>query len=553
MSVVNSTERYQGLVDVARSLGQVMDLDALLDEILRRSQEVMGAEATTIYLLDSATQELIINSARGDSAPMLFGARIPKGVGIAGTVYESRVTINIPDAYSDPRFNPEMDKKTGFHTRCLLTVPLMNGEHCLGVFQAVNAMGREHFDQSDEDICEAFSGLIVSALLRIEAQKRQMEEIKRQQEMSLATEVQQAFLPEPKLTFESCRVRMHYIPARNVGGDFYFVHPCPDNRFLVGLGDVSGKGIPAALNMASAAATIRALANLLSKDLGEWVTEVNVQLSKSLHAGRFIGMTFLLADPENGHIHIVAAGQYPPFRQRGQHWTHPDCPNQLPLGVLSGFQYKTTTHSLMPGDQWMLFSDGITEARNPEGEEFTEEQFLKSLIGGLTPSKTFDHAVQSWETFVNGAPQHDDASLMLLDWRGLKPPSRKEHTCCPTQLGCGRDFIETWVQYAGFDDITSGQIVLAVDEAVTNVYRYAYEGKPGPLTFEANIKDDSLEINLHDEGIPVDTSKIKGRALDDVRPGGLGTVLLGRIFDEYEYHPREAGTILHLSKKLPLD
>jgi anti-sigma regulatory factor (Ser/Thr protein kinase) len=125
-----------------------------------------------------------------------------------------------------------------------------------------------------------------------------------------------------------------------------------------------------------------------------------------------------------------------------------------------------------------------------------------------------------------------------------------EMKCSTESLCTSRGYIENWATYCGFDDITVGQIVLAVDEAITNVYRYAYEEKGGPLKIEAGIESEALHIRLTDRGKPADVEKIKGRELDDLRPGGLGTVLLKQIFDSVEYQPQDVGTILTLKKTI---
>ncbi|MFZ5807263.1 MAG: ATP-binding SpoIIE family protein phosphatase [Verrucomicrobiota bacterium] len=552
MAQMNDLKRYQALVELARSLGRVMELNTLLDEILRRSQEVLGIEACSILLPDRETGDLIIHSARGDKAPLLFALRVPKGEGVAGVAFESGKTVTIKDAQNDPRHYAKIDEKTGFVTRSIITVPLLNGAEKLGVLQVINPIGRDFFDERDETICEAFSGLIISALLRIEAQKRELEQVRVKQEMELANEIQQSFLPARILSFKTCKIRMEYLPARKVGGDFCFVYPCPDKkRFLLGLGDVSGKGVPAALTMARVTATIKAMFGCLTDDLGSWVTELNKQISTDLNGGRFIGLTFLLADAEARVIHVCAAGQYPPFHMDTRQWHQPDVLLQMPFGILPNFRYTSQIFPLERGHCWMLFSDGVTESRNPDGDEFTKERFLRSLQTGMSASAIFSRAVHSWQTFMNHAPQHDDASLLFLDWRGMPPMAELEQTCDPSVLGMAREFVESWAQFAGFDDLTTGQIVLACDEAVTNIYRHAYDGHPGPIALRSEIEEDVLYISLQDEGKPVDASQIRGRPLEKIQPGGLGSFLIAQIFDSVEYIPQKKGTLLKLEKKIP--
>ncbi|MFH1066772.1 MAG: GAF domain-containing SpoIIE family protein phosphatase, partial [bacterium] len=334
MTFNDKLSRYQELLDIARSFNRVTKLDSLLEEILRRSQDVLGIEACSLFLLDRKTGELVIHSARGNSAPMLAAARIPKGAGIAGSVFESKKLLTIKDAKNDPRHYAGMDEKTGFVTRSMIAVPLLNNDECFGVLQALNPIGREFFDETDEAICETFASLVVNVLLRLESHKREIEQICVKQELELASEIQHSFLPEPYLTFESHRLYMNYTPAKQIGGDFCFFQSCErQQRFLVGLGDVSGKGVPAALTMASVAATIKAMFCQLEDDLGAWVAELNRRITADLRGGRFVGITFILADVSSEKIHVCAAGQYPPFYMNGQTWKRLDIEKQMPLGI----------------------------------------------------------------------------------------------------------------------------------------------------------------------------------------------------------------------------
>jgi len=173
------------------------------------------------------------------------------------------------------------------------------------------------------------------------------------------------------------------------------------------------------------------------------------------------------------------------------------------------------------------------------------------LPRGETGTKTLATSISAWHDFVKSAPQHDDASLLLLDWRGQPPPSTFQTTCCLANIASGRQFVERWAAFAGFDDVDIGQIVLACDEATTNVFLHAYGATSGPLTYHAEIDDARLTFRIVDNAKPIDLTKVKGRELSDLRPGGLGTVIMAQVFDEVNYEPLAHGTSLTLRKKLP--
>lgn len=554
---MNQLACYEILLDVARSLTRAMDLEAVLNEILNRSKDVMSCDACSIFLPDPNTGELIIHSAIGDKAPLLNATRIPRGKGIAGAVFSEKEIINIKDARNDPRHYAQVDEKTGFETHAMLSIPLLNGKECLGVLQIINPSDKPAFDAADEKIAEVFGTLIVSALLRIYAQNQAIEKARAHQELELAREIQHSFLPSEHQIFETCEVRMAYFPARVVGGDFCLVLPLGKTRTLLCLGDVTGKGIPAALTMSRVTAKIQALSKKLALsvalqcNLGAWVTQLNEEIKNDLTSGRFIGVTFMLTDCKSSTVQVCAAGQYGPACSSKKEWTIPPYVKQMPLGVIPDFNYEAETHPLRPGQQWILYSDGITEARNSKDHEYTEKKFIEELPIGLTALSTLKEAVKGWKRFVGRAQQHDDASLLLLDWRGASPTPLLYTTCKPADLARGRAFVEEWCCYAGFDDIVAGHLVLACDEAVTNIFRYAYKGTPGPVKYTVEIESGELIIRIQDDGIPADMKKVKCRRLEDLRPGGLGTFVINKVFDSVEYEPREKGTMLKLKKKLP--
>src|SRR4051794_8169308 len=152
--------RYKVLMQMARCFGRAMDLQTLIDQILDRSKEVIRAEATTLFLPDHRTEELILHSTNPKIASLAVPLRLPAGKGFAGAVFQSKSAINVKDAQSDPRFYQGIAQRVSFETRAMLTIPLLDGACCVGVLQALNPVGRECFDEKDEEIFEGFGGLI---------------------------------------------------------------------------------------------------------------------------------------------------------------------------------------------------------------------------------------------------------------------------------------------------------------------------------------------------------------------------------------------------------
>lgn len=544
-------ERYQALLAAARCFGRTMDLQSLIDEILRRAEEVMQADACSMWLPDPATGELVLYSTDPWVANLPEPVRVPPGTGIAGAVFQSQQIDNVKDARNDPRHNSSVGHRLGIVTQAILTIPLLNGASCLGVMQALNPRERDGFSAEDEEIFVGFGGLIVNALLRLEAQRNEIAQAQARQQLLLAKEIQETFIPKAATPFPSCRVYYHHLPAQMVSGDFGCIHQLDEHRLLLALGDVCGKGISAALTMARTTAIIEAVTDHLKTDLGEWVAHLNRLLARELKAGRFICLAFLLADTQSNTLQICCAGQHPPLHFNGREWTTGHQANHLALGISPAATYVAERIELRPGDFWLLLTDGFFEARNRQGKEYTLETFLASLPIGRTSAQTISAALQSWNCFCESAAQHDDASLLFLDWRGQPPPPELAIACCPENLSAIRRHVEQWAIYAGFGDTDVGQIVMACDEASSNVFRHGYQRQSGPLRLLVEITDSALVLTLADQARSVDPREIRGRQLKDLRPGGLGTFVISQVFDEVKYTPMGTGSTLTLRKALP--
>jgi sigma-B regulation protein RsbU (phosphoserine phosphatase) len=254
-------ERYRALLLAARNLFSLTNLDDLVENILKYSRTMMQAEACSMFLPDRATKELILYSARG-RADGLDQFRMPWDKGIAGAVFHNRTFEKIDDAQTDPRLMRAAERRTGFLTRAMLCAPLVDKDECFGVLQALNPTGRPTFTDLDREIFEGLTNIVTGALIRFDRERKINQEAILGRELALALEIQKSYLPPEELLLPSSEIRVRYQPARTLGGDFYFTLSLPNERVLVALGDVSGKGIPAALTTAQIICEMQALACL---------------------------------------------------------------------------------------------------------------------------------------------------------------------------------------------------------------------------------------------------------------------------------------------------
>jgi sigma-B regulation protein RsbU (phosphoserine phosphatase) len=540
-------ERYRALLSAARNLFSLTNLEDLVENILKYSRTMMHAEACSMFLPDHGTRELILYSARGRE-DVINAFRMPWDKGIAGAVFHGRQVEHIDDAQNDPRLMRTADGKTGFLTRAMLCAPLADKNECFGVLQAINPVGRLTFTDLDKEIFEGLTAIVTGALVRFDRELKIQHEVQLERELALAVEIQKSYLPPEELILPRSELRVKYLPARTIGGDFYISLVLPNDRLLVALGDVSGKGIPAALTTAQIICEMQALAPVAQQGLDVYVTSLNAALCQRLAAGRFAATTFLLHDPHRETMEVICAGQFGPWRWHGENWEQVKAPHHLAMGIFPEFESEITVSPCRPGEKWVLFTDGINEGRNSAGEDYTFER-LRASLGLGCAANVLNRAWHTWENFVDGTEHHDDACLAVLV---TKPPAKMEIFSAARECKRARNFIEDWALVAGYPDLERGRIVLAADEAITNIIRHTYQSSPDHrIELSSEVNDSTFHLRLRDYGPPVNIAELKGRELSDIRPGGLGLVLLRSVFSVVEHTALPDGNEWHLAKPLP--
>ncbi len=545
--------RQSALIDVARRLGSARDLDELIDHILMRSREVMDCEVCSILLPDGPHDDLLIRSTLDPIRRNVV--RVPKGKGIAGEVFITRVPVNTADARSDTRhFKPASDK-SGLVTRAMLTIPLLGEERCLGVMQAINPNSRESFSAEDQDLFETFGSLIAVTLMRLEAQKKAIIEAEVRQQMTLAREIQASFLPSRPVSAGGVSVSTFYEPASEVGGDFYFWHDAGDGKILLGIGDVCGKGLPAALDMARCTTLIASMTHQCAESaLGCWMTTLNKRLCSVMRAGRFIAINAMLIDTVSRRARVCSAGLPLPKILGADGWRDLDMPRNPPLGIADHVEYKEKLLPLGLAREWLIYSDGILELTNARQECFEDAAFAASLTRSIHEgAPVLQTLAADWRAFANGASYQDDATALVVMDSTPPPPSRLAFTCRAEMLKQARDFIEAWCVFAGLDDKASGLVVLGCDELLGNVCKFAYcdlDGS-GPAECEVVLDADALRICIHHCGKGITNEDFERLTLppsQGERIGGLGNHVIREVFDRVDFHVDESSSVIELVK-----
>lgn len=428
-------EQLKRCFELCGVINSSLDLDKVLELIMSTSRQALGAETCSLLLVDESEGagkgDLVFEVAQGPVQVKLQpGLRLKSGQGVAGWVSKSGKPLLIEDAYADGRFNPDVDRQTGYTTKSILCVPLAVKGRIIGVAQLINKFDGEAFDASD---LEMFTLIGAQAAVAIDNARMHREMLVKQRmefDMELAASIQQGFIPKgppilPGVDMAGCGAS-----CDETGGDYFdFITFPPDAasrsvRAGVAIGDVTGHGIPAALLMASVRAYLRA--RMLSPGgVAEIVSDVNRLLSADLGmTGRFMTLFFLEVDASARTFRWVRAGHDPAIVYDPESDSFDELGGKgIPLGIEGDWNYaESVLEGVRSGLVFVLGTDGIWEARNPAGEMYGKDRIreLVRLYAAQSATSIADAILRDLETFMCGLPQRDDVTLVVVKTTGFE-------------------------------------------------------------------------------------------------------------------------------------
>ena len=408
--------RLSTLIEVNGLIGSSLDLDTILENVMTISKKVMNADASSLMRIDEKTNELIYQVAQGSVGERLKReVRLKMGQGIAGTVAESGEALLLEDAYDHPKFYRGNDEATGYRTKSMITVPLKVGSRVTGVAQVINRLDGKPFDQDDLELFLALSGMAAIALENAKMHRQILEKQRLVKDMEFARTVQESFLPQRAPEVPDHRFSAHYTPALEVGGDFYDFIRLDRDRTGIVIGDVSGKGVPAALFMAKLGSDMRTLA-FTEPSPAAALVKLNDLLAERSRRGMFATLLYVELDTSSRTLTLCNAGHLPPIvRKADGSLARLAAASGAPLGMLPGMQFRQETASLGRGDTVVLYTDGIVEAMNAKEELYGYERFealLRKSSG--EPDALKDAIIADVDRFTGLSPQHDDMTLVCF-------------------------------------------------------------------------------------------------------------------------------------------
>jgi len=393
--------------------------------------------------------------------------------------------------------------------------------------------------------------------------KRQKDRM--QEELNVGHTIQMSMLPLDFPAFpERPEFDLHGLlkPAREVGGDFYDFFMVSEDELCLVVGDVSGKGVPAALFMAVTQTMIKT-ASSGDRSPASIVTRVNDALSSDNPASMFVTLFLVIVDIRTGRFRYCNAGHNPPYI------IHPDgsltCLNQrhgVVMGALPGLAYGEDETGMEKGDELFIFTDGVTEAMDRNGELFSEtrlEKFLSNTDCSTSQILT-GSALQAVEDFAFGAEQADD--ITILAYRLQDSPKIVQHDSL--ELSIVADIVEiarvqqAIEQFAAETNTVAGitqKMSIILDELLNNTISYGFEDPKGhEIHVAIELNDDHVTLKVSDDGIPFNpfTHRDPDTSLpaDEREIGGLGVMLVRELTDSHAYQRLSDRNVVTLTIKL---
>jgi phosphoserine phosphatase RsbU/P len=409
-------DKQSDLLALISKVGVTLLASATLGETLQQIAalvfEAVPADRCLIMMRDEGSEELKVSVAQlRDRQGKVGEIRVSRT--IMDEVIGKGKSVLTSDAQHDPRFMSSTTTLQGIHS--VLAVPLGVGEKVFGIIYADSPIAEGRFT---EDHLKVLTTLASVAAIRVENARLLEEQIDRQRlehELQLASEIQQRFQPTAPPVVAGYELQGISFPCYEIGGDYYDFIEREDGRLIITLGDVSGKGTAAALLMSSLHAAVHAQA--ASHDsLVDTISAVNRYLADNIPPNRFVTLFYAELSPKTGALSFLNAGHNPPLIVHQAGTVEQLSSGGLPLGIKPDAVFREGRTQLQPGDVMVIYSDGVSEAGNPQGEEFGVKRLSDTVMRNIESSASGirDRIESALTKFSEGTAAADDITLVIV-------------------------------------------------------------------------------------------------------------------------------------------
>jgi sigma-B regulation protein RsbU (phosphoserine phosphatase) len=403
------TLEKETLLEVEKSLSSSLDLDEVLELILDSLLKVVKYNAAVIFLIDRRKQEIEHIKARGFEPALEPDLQLKIGQGLAGWAAQTQKSLIVPNVKEDPRYiEARVETQSG------MVVPIMTNQRIIGVF-SIESNELNAYDEDDLELLDAFASLAALSIERARQHKEILEKRKLEEEISIARRIQKTFLPNKQPQMPGFDISGINIPSEKVGGDYYDFIPIIENQAGIAIGDVSGKGIPAALIMASFRASL--IAEIRNNyAIRSIMFKVNNLLFESTESDIYVTAVYGVLDTKNKIFTFTNAGHNAPIFRHADGRMEYLLEGGVALGTFENSKYEERPLGLYSGDIIVFYTDGVTEAKNEKEEEFGTKRLKQAINDSyhLSAPEIQNNIHQAVKDFTGDLPQADDLTMIVI-------------------------------------------------------------------------------------------------------------------------------------------
>jgi serine phosphatase RsbU (regulator of sigma subunit)/anti-sigma regulatory factor (Ser/Thr protein kinase) len=527
--ILDPLERLRRVQQVSDAALANLSVDDLLEELLLRVREILGADTAAILLLDESRNELVARAAKGIEEEVERGVRIPVGKGFAGRIAAERTPIVLDRVDHSTVLNPILFQKG---IRSLLGVPLLVHGNVVGVMH-VGTKTRRRFQPDEIELLQVVADRVALALhVRLSDRSRVVIEA-----------FQRTFLPEVLPFLPGLVVATRYLPAASavgIGGDWYDSFSLPSGEIVLVIGDVAGHGLPAASLMGKMRNALRAHALMGGTPL-EIVARAD-EFHRHFGQGELVTLLVGVLEPDLTAFRFVSAGHPPPLvvDAAGAAFASNGHPN-APLGLPQAPAFEELVVPMQPGTFVLLYTDGLVERR---GESLTGglERLRLVAEGVLAKQAPADAINELLDRVLGDERPMDDVALMLVG-RESSPPRELEFAmeARARSLAPIRRALTRWLEDVDVPRGPAGDVVMAASEAAANVVEHAYGPAGGMLTIGGRRKKDAVVLEIRDAGTWRGTTRADR---------GNGLLLMRALMDEVLVISSPEGTVVTMERRI---
>jgi len=411
-ALLEMSKRLQVIYDVGKAITTTLDEDKLMNLIMDKLFEVFAqANRGFIMLYDPKDGQLtpkVARNRKGEATEITVSRTLVK------EAIDSRQGILSKDAMDDDRYSMGQSIAQ-FKIHSVICVPMVADDLVLGVLH-IDADDPLHpFDKDDMALLLGIAGQAALSLANTRLHTRLLKQELLEQDLALATRIQLRFLPDQPPDVDGYTFVDDYSAALEVGGDYYDFLELPNGNIGIALGDVSGKGVSAALYMAKLSSDVR-FHSASNSEPGEIITKLNASLTKDVEEGMFVTLVYIALNPQTRELTYTSAGHLPTLvrRESGEIISLEEA-GDIPLGIEEDTVFSQATFQLQEGDTVVTFTDGVIEATDPDHEQFDDARVLVSLKeSDGTPEGVKEKLLSDVKEFIRGAPPNDDLTLICF-------------------------------------------------------------------------------------------------------------------------------------------